>query len=105
MRLKNDKERMAFLEDYRNEAHGWQLWKDDRDTGRRMWRLDLDWGSSIVAEERLQEVHYPKDETKWINRAWYLVIDHGKPFENHVSSKTSVLKYIKQLKEFEPIRK
>jgi hypothetical protein len=25
--LKNDKERIAFLEDYRNENNGWCLWK------------------------------------------------------------------------------
>ena len=34
--LKNDKERTAFLEDYRNLENGWYLWKDYRDINRRM---------------------------------------------------------------------
>lgn len=100
MKLKNDKERIAFLEDYTNEANGWKLWKADEDLGRRMWRLDLEDGNAIVAEERLQMVHYPKTEAKWLTRAWYLVVSKDEPFESNVASRTIVLTYIKHLKEF-----
>lgn len=32
--FKNDKERIAFLEDYRNTRNGWKLWKCDEDLSR-----------------------------------------------------------------------
>ena len=33
-KFKNDNERIAFLEDYRNEQNGWYLWKHDEDLDR-----------------------------------------------------------------------
>ena len=103
MILKNDKERIAFLEDYRNEGNGWYLWKEDKDLGRKMWRLDVEGGNaSVIAEERLQVITWPRPEAKWLIRDWYLVTDWDdeQPFESASASRTIVLGYIKRLKEF-----
>lgn len=37
-KLKNDKERAAFLDDYRNTDSGWYLWKEDDDRQIALWR-------------------------------------------------------------------
>lgn len=102
MILKNDKERIEFLEDYRNEDNGWYLWKEDKDLGRKMWRLDIEDGNtSVIVEERLQLVTYPRHEAKWLVRNWYLVVEWSDlPFESAAASRTIVLGYIKRLKEF-----
>ena len=38
MEFKNDKERLAFLDNYRNTDHGWYQWKKDEDLGRAWWK-------------------------------------------------------------------
>lgn len=101
MVLKNDKERIAFLEDYTNEEHGWYVWKYDEDLGRRMWRLDIeDNQRALIVEEHLMTHTYPKKEVRWTLRKWYMVTDWKLPFEDHTASKTIILNYIKHLKEF-----
>lgn len=99
MKFRNDKERIAFLEDYRNDENGWYLWQEYAEIGRKMWRRDIDDGNtSVIVEERLQTISWPRPEEKWIVHKWYLVTDVGRPFEDNVASRTVVLDYIRQLK-------
>lgn len=101
MKLKNDKERIAFLEE-RREEDGWFLWINDPGLGRRFWRYDDEKDGSIIVEERLQTITYPKTEMKWIERNWYLFDGEswGLPFEDRKASRTLALQYIKTLDEF-----
>ena len=50
--FKNDKERIAFLEDDRNGNNGWYLWGDNQELGRRWWRYDLPDCAFVVEEEK-----------------------------------------------------
>lgn len=93
-KLKNDKERIAFLEDYRNEQNGWNLWKQDEDLGRWMWRYDLD-DISIIVEERLQTYEWPKKHQARTISNWYIT-DWSGLFEDHRASRTMALAEIKK---------
>lgn len=102
MKLKNDKERIAFLEERRKED-GWFLWIRDSVIGRRFRRYDTEEGGSIIVEERYQTITWPKPEAKWIERNWYLFTDaesYNQPFEDRKASRTLALAYIKTLDEF-----
>lgn len=92
--LKNDKERIAFLEDFRNLENGWYLWKDLDDIGRRWWRYDLE-DSALIVEEELRTLTYPEKRTKWIVRSWYIIRDWHLPFADGSASRTMALAEIK----------
>lgn len=93
--LKNDKERVAFLEDYRNEKNGWYVWKEIEDIGRRWWRFDLD-DFALIVEEQLRTTTYPKKSVTWFVMHWYIVHDWHMPFADSVASRTMALAEIKK---------
>lgn len=49
--FKNDRERKAFLDDYRNGKNGWYLWTYENALERRWWRNDMTEGISFIVEE------------------------------------------------------
>lgn len=100
MILKNDKERIQFLEDRDMDA-GWYIWKKDDDLGRRFWRYDTEDGRcAIIAEERMMTSYYPNKGTRWRCVRWYLPTRHDVPFEDLAASRTMALEYIRHLREF-----
>lgn len=99
VRLKNDKERIAFLE-ARKPEEGWNLWRGDDELGRRFWIYETEGGTGILVEERLQTMLYPKKAPRWIERNWYLITDWREPVEDQKASRTQALMFIRGLKEF-----
>lgn len=104
--FKNDKERIAFLEDYRNERksdiwNGWYLWKHDEDLQRTWWRLDLPDGSSLIVEEQKRTFTYPNIHTDWYVMHWYIVEswDGSACFGDYVASRSMALSKIKKLEK------
>lgn len=100
-KFKNDKERIAFLEDYRNEQNGWALWKSDDVLQRRWWRYGLPDGSSFVVEEQLLTLHWPDTHTAWSTIHWYIMPDWTEAFifGDCVASRSLALKKIKELEK------
>ena len=98
LKLKNDKERNAFLEDYRNMDNGWYLWKDDGDLNRRWWRYDLP-DCALVVEERLQTIEWPKVCAKRLVKNWYIIRDWHLPFEDGSASRTLAIAEIKRVQK------
>lgn len=96
LNLKNDKERIAFLEDYRNGDHGWYLWKDDDDLQRRWWRFDLD-ECALIVEEQLQTLRWPNTHQKWIVTHWFIITDWHEPFADGTASRTQALAKLKEV--------
>lgn len=96
LKFKNDKERIAFLEDYRNEDHGWYLWKDDDDLQRKWWRFDLD-DCALIVEERLQTLQWPNEHLSWLVSSWYIITDWHKPFADGSASRTQALAKLKEV--------
>ena len=94
-KLKNDKERIAFLEDYRNEQNGWYIWCESDATDMKWWRYDLD-DCALIVEERYQTISYPKPERKWIVSKWYIIHDWQAPFSDGAASRTMALAEIKK---------
>jgi len=70
MQFKNDKERRKFLDNYRDEASGWKLWKSDEEMERRWWRNDMP-AMSLVVEEELRTYMYPAKHSEWVVLHWY----------------------------------
>lgn len=106
MKFKNDKERIAFLEDYRNDRkydgwNGWYLWKYDEDLQRTWWRLDLPDRSSLVVEEQKRTFSWPNVHTDWAVIHWYIVTDwNGSAcFGDYVASRTQALTKIKEVEK------
>lgn len=95
MRFKNDRERGAFLDDYRNERNEWYLWKEDDDIGRRMWRRDLA-DCHLIVEEQLITYRWPKEHVTWSVMHWYIVEDWSIPFADSRGSRTSALQKLKE---------
>ena len=105
-KFKNDKERIAFLEDYRNEKkydhwNGWYLWKHDEDLQRSWWRLDFPDGSSLVVEEQRRTYTWPNTHVAWTVMHWYIVTDWSGniPFGDFVASRSLALAKIKQIEK------
>ena len=94
--LKNDKERIAFLEDYTNKENGWILWKELTDIRRRWWLLMLD-HCSIIVEEQEQTFEWPKKHRTWRPLHWYVIKAQleNVPFADQVASKTLALAELK----------
>ena len=97
MRFKNDKERGAFLDNYRNEQNGWYLWKEDGDLNRKWWRFDLD-DCALVVEEQLQTIPWPNVHLRWTVVHWYIITDWHKPFADGVASRTQALALLKEVR-------
>lgn len=104
-KFKNDKERKAFLEDYRNEENGWYLWTYDNAIERRWWRNDVAPGFSFIVEEEMIWISFPKRHDKWIVRQWFITdqqvaeyaCGNKKPhFGNYRARKTQALEYLKK---------
>lgn len=95
--LKNDKERTAFLEDYRNMDNGWMLWKFDDDIRRRMWRLRLTDDVVFVVEEQLRTYTWPDKHTEWSVVHWYIIEDPTAIFGDCVASRSLALAKLKEV--------
>ena len=99
MKFKNDKERIAFLEDYRNKEKGWYLWKYDKDLQRSWWRCDLP-DCSLIVEENWVTVTWPyrREERRIVN--WFIIRDwtfNQATFRDQVASRSMALKEIKRI--------
>ena len=101
--LKNDKERIAFLEDYRNEQKGWRMWKGDNDLQRIFWQNDITDGHALVVEEEYRTILWPKMHMAWEIKAWYILSDQnsGMTFGDQRASRTMALELIKKLQKEE----
>lgn len=96
MKFKNDKERGAFLEDYRNYRNGWYLWKEDNDIGRKMWRRDLP-GCALIVEEQRITYRWPEVHVTWGVMHWYIIEDWAEPFADGQASRSQALAKLKEL--------
>jgi hypothetical protein len=106
--FKNDKERKAFLEDYRNAANGWYLWTYDNALERRWWRLDMTEGISFIVEEDNLFFAYPKRHDEWTPQQWYITDqriaqyacgDEKPHFGNYRASKSQAMEYLKKIEK------
>ena len=98
MKFKNDKERIAFLENYRNTDNGWYLWKEDAETDRRWWRFDLPDCALIVEEDR-RTLLWPEPRQKWFVVNWFIIKDwtfKDKTFRDQVGSRSVALAELKR---------
>lgn len=104
MKFKNDKERKAFLDDYRNRLNGWFNWKSDIDLERRWWRLELTDDIAFVVEEEHQTFAFPEHHDAWTARQWYITDqkiaeyacgDRKPHFGDYKASKSQALQYLK----------
>ena len=93
--LKNDKERIAFLDDYRNTENGWYEWKHDSDLERSWWRYDLD-NCALIVEDQVRTFHWPNEHVALTIMHWYIVEDWHIPFGDSVASRTLALKKLKE---------
>ena len=93
--FKNDKERIAFLEDYRNQDNGWWLWKKDNDLNRKWWRFDLT-DCSFIVEEQLQTIRWPDVHEKYCVVHWYVIDNYEAPFADGQASRTQALARLKE---------
>lgn len=94
MKLKNDKERLAFL-DARTRATGWYLWKYDDELQREWWRFDLPDAAIIVEEQEITYL-YPEDHIGKSILHWYIIRDWNSLFADQVASRTLALQEIKK---------
>ena len=98
MKFKNDKERIAFLENYRNTDNGWYLWKEDAEIDRRWWRFDLPDCALIVEEDR-RTLLWPKPRQKWFVVNWFIIKDwtfQDKTFRDQAGSRSMALAELKR---------
>lgn len=95
MRFKNDKERGAFLDDYRNEQNGWYLWKGDDDINRKMWRRDLP-DCALIVEEQQITYRWPAEHVTWSVVHWYIITDWEAPFADGQASRSQALAKLKE---------
>jgi hypothetical protein len=92
-KFKNDKERLAFLDNRDDE--GWYLWKEDDDINRKIWRYDYD-DCAIVVEEQLITHLWPEPHVSWATLGWYIIDDWHKPFADGKASRTLALAKVKE---------
>ena len=102
IKFKNDKERIAFLEDYRNGNNGWYLWDGNDDVGRRWWRYDLPDCAFIVEEEERTPIEiawWKEEQSPWISIQWFIIKDWSKPFGDQHGSRTTALQELKRIEK------
>lgn len=103
MKFKNDKERIAFLEDYRNLDRGWYLWKVDDDLMRRWWRYDLP-DCALIVEEDQRTFTWPSPCVEWSIINWFIIKDwtfNQATFRDQVASRSMALLEIKRIERQE----
>ena len=101
LKFKNDKERIAFLEDYTNEDNGWYLWKHDEDLQRRWWRFDLP-DCALIVEEDMMTFEYPEKRVDWYIHNWFIIKDwtfSEKTFRDQVASRSMALRELKRVEK------
>lgn len=101
LKFKNDKERIAFLEDYRNEEKGWYLFKEIEDMQRRWWRFDLP-DCALIVEEDQVTLHYPNLHIDWMIENWFIITDwtfSEKTFRDQVASRSMALRELKRVEK------
>lgn len=101
LELKNDKQRLAFLDDYTNKENGWYLWKYDDDLQRRWWRYDLP-DCALIVEEDQQTFTWPNVRIEWRKRDWFIIRDWSqkyKTFRDQQASRTLALAEIKRIQK------
>ena len=96
MNFKNDKERLAFLDDYRNTSAGWYLWYAIEEIQRRWWKFDFD-NFSIIVEEQKRTYNWPEHHEAWTVVHWYITDGNDNPFGDYVASRTMALARLKEL--------
>ena len=100
-KFKNDRERIAFLEDYRNEKNGWYIWKHDDDLQRTWLRCDLP-DCALIVEEQQKTFTYPNLHISWYVMHWYIVDDwtgRTKTFGDQVASRSLALRKLKEIEK------
>lgn len=106
--LKNNEQRKAFLENYRN----WPLWLDIPETGERYYRYVLEADIAIVVRTSRRHMYRAGRETKiceygaeqyyltGINITWtkgtQYVKDSSRTFYECATNKTSVVEFLKK---------
>lgn len=101
MKFKNDKQRIAFLDDYWNKENGWYIWKEDSEIQRRWWRYDLPDCALIVEEDR-QTFMWPDKRVEWRIVHWFIIKDWSfkeKTFRDQVASRSMALKELKRIEK------
>lgn len=94
LKFKNDKERIAFL-DERREEDGWYIWSENNDTNTRYVRYDLPEAALIYFEE-VRTYHWPETHITWSPIHWYVVKNWKEPFGDSVASRTQALQELKR---------
>jgi len=95
LKFKNDKERIAFLVDYRNEANGWYKWKSVPELERNWWRYDLS-SCSFIVEEQMTTFSYPQKHEEWRVKEWFVVEDWEQHFGDCHASRSIALAFLKE---------
>jgi len=109
-RFRNDTERAAFLDNYREESAGWYLWKEDPELGEKIWRNDLSDTHYYAVREVFETSLWPKKHQKWYAIDRYIV-DLGDPeeefpptFHDQRASRTQQLTDLKEFQKKEKSR-
>ena len=101
LELKNDKQRLAFLDDYTNEENGWYLWESWFSMTRRFWRYDLP-DCSIIVEEDDWTLTWPEKTVKKRIENWFIIRDwtfKTATFRDQQASRTLALAEIKRVQK------
>ena len=101
LELKNDKQRLAFLDDYTNTENNWYCWKYDDDLQRRWWRYDLP-DCALIVEEDQQTFTWPEKQVKPRVVNWFIIRDwtfKSGTFRDQQASKTLALAEIKRVQK------
>ena len=113
-KFKNDTERLAFLDDYRNMDNGWYLWREDYDRQLRVFRNDIAPDFCLLVEEHLLTIEWPKKHQSWTVRDRYIVnwaetgdkMERGmKTFADQRASRTQQLAALKEFQKTEAAKK
>lgn len=99
--FRNDKERIAFLTDYRNTENGWYLWQELAAVGRRFWRYDLP-DCSLIVEEDQRTFTWPEERVDWNIVQWFIIKDWTfriRTFRDQIASRSMALMEIKRIQK------
>lgn len=110
MTFKNDKERILFLEAYKDDenpyAANWSIWKRDDILGRRFWATHV--GTTIFfVEEEYITISWPKPHKHWATRNWFIYegpemkdsFSQEVTFGDRRASRTQALQRLKELEK------